>query len=84
MTCVILFLMNLVPGLSLRTSPEQEEIGLDDGQLGEFAYDYVELRPNVNDVLSGEEGTASSRAASLKGGSVKNGATPTAATEKTS
>lgn len=36
MTCIILFLMNLVPGLSLRASAEEEEMGLDDGQLGEF------------------------------------------------
>lgn len=47
MTCVILFLMNLVPGLSLRVSAEEEEMGLDDGQLGEFAYDYVELKRHV-------------------------------------
>ncbi|KAK4095940.1 ammonium transporter [Parathielavia hyrcaniae] len=47
MTCIILFLMNLVPGLSLRVSAEEEEVGLDDGQLGEFAYDYVEIARHV-------------------------------------
>jgi Amt family ammonium transporter len=55
MTCVILFLMNLVPGLSLRASAEDEDVGLDDAQLGEFAYDYVELSRHVNDILPGEE-----------------------------
>jgi len=53
MTCVILFLLNLVPGLGLRVSPEEEELGLDDGQLGEFAYDYVEITRHVNDILPG-------------------------------
>ncbi|KAK0739514.1 ammonium transporter AmtB-like domain-containing protein [Apiosordaria backusii] len=61
-TCLICFLMNLVPGLSLRVSPEVEEIGLDDAELGEFAYDYVELSRHVNDVLVG-----GSAAASVKG-----------------
>lgn len=41
--------MNLVPGLSLRVSAEEEEHGLDDGQLGEFAYDYVELTRHMAD-----------------------------------
>lgn len=49
LTCIILFLMNLVPGLSLRVSPEEEELGLDDCQLGEFAYDYVEMTRHVAD-----------------------------------
>ena len=41
--------MNLVPGLSLRVSPGEEEVGCDDCQLGEFAYDYVELTRHVSD-----------------------------------
>ncbi|CAI4212862.1 unnamed protein product [Parascedosporium putredinis] len=52
LTCLILFLMNLVPGLSLRVTAEEEELGLDDCQLGEFAYDYVELRRNPADSLA--------------------------------
>jgi Amt family ammonium transporter len=31
--------MNLVPGLSLRVSASEEDVGIDDAQLGEFAYD---------------------------------------------
>ncbi|KAI9896819.1 hypothetical protein N3K66_007841 [Trichothecium roseum] len=49
LTCLILFLLNLVPGLSLRASPAEEELGMDDVQLGEFAYDYVELTRHVAD-----------------------------------
>jgi len=40
----IAFLINLVPGLNLRASEEAELLGMDDDQLGEFAYDYVEVR----------------------------------------
>lgn len=43
--------MNLVPGLSLRASEEDENNGMDDAQLGEFAYDYVELRRETSDVV---------------------------------
>jgi Amt family ammonium transporter len=55
-TCIILFLMNLVPGLSLRASADEESMGMDEAQLGEFAYDYVELRREFSDVIMGESG----------------------------
>ncbi|KAI1485360.1 ammonium transporter AmtB-like domain-containing protein [Biscogniauxia mediterranea] len=66
LTCVILFLLNLIPGLSLRLPVEEEAIGVDDGQLGEFAYDYVELQRNTSDGIPNEllPGT---RATSSKG-----------------
>jgi Amt family ammonium transporter len=48
-SCILLFVMNLIPGLSLRVTPEEEELGLDDCQLGEFAYDYVELTRHMAD-----------------------------------
>lgn len=50
---MILFVLNLIPGLSLRVSAENEEVGIDDDQLGEFAYDYVELQRHTSDVLAG-------------------------------
>lgn len=53
MTCVILFLLNLIPGLSLRVDEHQEDIGLDDDQLGEFAYDYVEVTRSLETVIPG-------------------------------
>ncbi len=42
-SCLILFVINLIPGLGLRTSEEAEVLGMDDAEIGEFAYDYVEL-----------------------------------------
>jgi Amt family ammonium transporter len=44
MSALIAGLVNLVPGLHLRASEEAELMGMDDDQLGEFAYDYVEVR----------------------------------------
>ncbi|KAI7251243.1 ammonium transporter-like protein [Hortaea werneckii] len=47
MTCIILILISLlgrlIPALRLRATKEEEELGVDDVELGEFAYDYVEL-----------------------------------------
>ncbi|KAG0135356.1 ammonium transporter AmtB-like domain-containing protein [Tuber indicum] len=51
-TCIILFVMNLIPGLSLRATEEAEILGIDDAELGEFAYDYVEL---TREVISEDE-----------------------------
>jgi len=61
MTCIILFIMNFIPGLSLRVTADEEDLGLDDGQLGEFAYDYVELARNPTDAVvhSGVPGSSS-------------------------
>jgi ammonium transporter, Amt family len=42
LTSAILFLMNLVPGLSLRATEEAEINGIDEAEIGEFAYDFVE------------------------------------------
>ncbi|KAI0428678.1 ammonium transporter [Xylaria sp. FL1042] len=66
LTCVILFLMNLIPGLSLRVKPEEEDIGIDDIQLGEFAYDYVELQRHTSDIVVPSH-SDHERAASSKG-----------------
>jgi Amt family ammonium transporter len=51
-TCIILFILNLIPGMSLRAPEEDEIMGIDDAEIGEFAYDYVEIR---RDVISGIE-----------------------------
>jgi len=40
-TTIILWVMHPIPFLCLRCSEETEIIGVDDGEMGEFAYDYV-------------------------------------------
>ena len=52
--------MNLVPGLSLRVSAAAEDVGIDDSELGEFAYDYVELTRHVADSSLGVVSSTSS------------------------
>ena len=60
-SCLILFLLNLIPGFHLRASEEEEMMGMDETEVGEFAYDYVELSRDVvngveeQDMVSGEE-----------------------------
>ncbi|KAK4216013.1 ammonium transporter [Rhypophila decipiens] len=53
-TSLILFLMNMIPGLHLRASEESEILGIDDAEIGEFAYDYVELTREVLNDVDGE------------------------------
>src|SRR5438034_6693292 len=43
-SAIIAYAINYIPGLKLRASEEAELLGMDDDQLGEFAYDYVEVR----------------------------------------
>jgi hypothetical protein len=41
--------VNIIPGLKLRASAEDEALGMDDAQIGEFANDYVEVRRDFTD-----------------------------------
>lgn len=43
-SAILAYGINFIPGLHLRASEEAELLGMDDDQLGEFAYDYVEVR----------------------------------------
>ncbi|KAF8455778.1 ammonium transporter AmtB-like domain-containing protein [Kalaharituber pfeilii] len=43
-TVAICYAINWIPGLHLRATEQAELLGMDDDQLGEFAYDYVEVR----------------------------------------
>ena len=36
--------MNIIPGLQLRVSRDAERDGIDEAELGEFAFDFVEVR----------------------------------------
>lgn len=54
--------MHFIPGLRLRASEEAEILGIDDAEMGEFAYDYVSLEQEVNhtitrSTLNGHSGT---------------------------
>ncbi|KAH9968254.1 ammonium transporter [Russula dissimulans] len=57
MTTIILWVMHFIPGLSLRCEEEAEIVGIDDHEMGEFAYDYVGLEQDlgVKDVEGGLE-----------------------------
>ena len=43
-SALLAIIIDKIPGLHLRASEEAELLGMDDDQLGEFAYDYVEVR----------------------------------------
>lgn len=55
LSVVILTLISLVgrfiPALRLRATPQEEEAGIDDVEIGEFAYDYVELIRDIKPVV---------------------------------
>jgi len=46
-TTIILWVMHFIPGLRLRVKEESEILGIDDAEMGEFAYDYVGLEPEI-------------------------------------
>lgn len=48
-TAVLCFVLNKIPGLHLRVDYNAEEAGVDEDQIGEFAYDYVEVRRDFLD-----------------------------------
>ena len=41
MTTIILWILHFIPGMRLRCDEETEILGIDDKEMGEFAYDYV-------------------------------------------
>lgn len=43
--------MHYIPGLRLRASEEAEILGIDDAEMGEFAYDYVGLEQEIGHTL---------------------------------
>jgi Amt family ammonium transporter len=60
-SCIILFLINLIPGLRLRAPEEDEIMGIDDAEIGEFAYDYVEITRDVISTANSEVGENASK-----------------------
>lgn len=83
-SALIATLINLVPGLHLRAPEEAELLGMDDDQLGEFAYDYVEVRRDYlawtpatdTPETDGKEGTIQNGAHTPPLSQVVNGQTP--------
>lgn len=49
MTALLAKALDFVPCLSLRASPAEEALGMDDAQIGEFANDYIEVRRDYTD-----------------------------------
>jgi Amt family ammonium transporter len=47
-TTIICWAMHFIPGLRLRADEEAEILGIDDAEMGEFAYDYVGLEAEIN------------------------------------
>jgi len=46
-TTIILWVMHIIPGLSLRVDEDAEILGIDDAEMGEFAYDYVGIEQEI-------------------------------------
>jgi len=46
-TTIILWVMHFIPGLRLRVTEEAEIVGIDDAEMGEFAYDYVGIDADI-------------------------------------
>lgn len=51
-TAFLCFVIDHIPGLHLRIDYESEEAGVDESQIGEFAYDFVEVRREFNSLFT--------------------------------
>ncbi|KAJ7463884.1 ammonium transporter [Mycena galericulata] len=51
MTTIILWIMHFTPTLRLRATVEEELLGIDDAEMGEYAYDYVGLEQEIGHTL---------------------------------
>ncbi|KAF6756447.1 ammonium transporter [Ephemerocybe angulata] len=61
-TTIILWVMHFIPGLRLRASEEAEILGIDDAEMGEFAYDYVGIEQEIGHDLEPAVAAAKSSA----------------------
>ncbi len=59
--------MHFIPGLSLRCNEEAEVVGIDDYDMGEFAYDYVGLEQDLG-IMDVEGGLERERVNATTGG----------------
>ena len=44
--------MHFIPGCALRVDEESEILGIDDAEMGEFAYDYVGLEQEIGHTIN--------------------------------
>ncbi|KAF9473932.1 ammonium transporter [Pholiota conissans] len=69
-TTIILWIMHFIPGLRLRASEEAEILGIDDAEMGEFAYDYVGLEQEIGHSVEVEPVSREPEIAEASDGSV--------------
>ena len=63
-SCLILFAISYIPGMHLRATDGDELLGMDECEIGEFAYDFVEID---RDVASSVEETRAMRRERMRG-----------------
>ena len=72
MTTLILWILHFIPGMRLRCDEETEILGIDDKEMGEYAYDYVgidaELGVGLPHGASGPGGVGGMHALGTVGG----------------
>ncbi|GAA5822384.1 hypothetical protein JCM3770_002374 [Rhodotorula araucariae] len=49
MTLVLCYIINWIPGLEMRASEDAEIMGMDEAECGEFAYDYLMIRKDMEE-----------------------------------
>ncbi|KAL1752646.1 ammonium transporter AmtB-like domain-containing protein, partial [Schizophyllum commune] len=59
MTTVICWILHFIPYCRLRTDEESEILGMDDAEMGEFAYDYVGLEQEIGHPIDLSRGAVS-------------------------
>ncbi|KAH3900985.1 probable Ammonium transporter MEP3 [Saccharomycodes ludwigii] len=69
-SAILCFVIDNIPGLGLRATEEAEALGMDEDQIGEFAYDYVEVRRDYftwgNQNTTSDENSSSTDSAELQ------------------
>ncbi|KAJ7590799.1 ammonium transporter [Mycena floridula] len=61
MTTIILWLFHFIPFLRIRGSEEAEIVGLDEHEMGEYAYDYVGLEQELGHEVESRTGNSTLR-----------------------
>jgi len=58
--------MHFIPGLRIRVPEETEIVGIDESEMGEFAYDYVGLEPELKPSAYGHSSSYDQRDSTIK------------------